>query len=226
MRILLHAPFDPPSRAARIALGEKKLDANLVEQADPHADGDFLRLNPAGDLPVLIDQAPTGDEAVISPALAILEYIDDAYGGGSLLPGTSLKRAEARRLALWFATKFSDEVTRPILFERIERRRRRAGPADYAAIRTAGEALSWHLDYLNHILEARHWLAADTFSIADIAAAAHLSTLDYFGDVRWRDAPHAKDWYARVKSRPSMRPLLADRIPGQPPQRAYSDPDF
>ena len=71
-----------------------------------------------------------------------------------------------------------------------------------------------------------NWLAGDDFSLADIAAAAHISCVDYLGDVPWSDYPGAHDWYARVKSRPSFRPLLADHIPGLPPPKHYADLDF
>lgn len=226
MRVLLHAPFDPGSRAARLALGEKKLDFNAVEQKAPESDGDFLRINPAGRLPVLLEQSLTGEEAALWPAPAAAEYLDEAYGGTPLLPGTSLKRAETRRLVAWFEEKFAADVSGPIIFERIEKRRRRLGPPDYAVIRPAADALGWHLDYLSHLIESRNWLAGETLTLADLFAAAHLSVLDYFGAVPWHDAPEAKDWYARLKSRPSFKPLLDDRIPGTPPHRAYGDLDF
>ena len=58
------------------------------------------------------------------------------------------------------------------------------------------------------------------------AAAAHLSTVDYLGDVPWKEHEEAKDWYARVKSRPSFRALLEDNVPGAPPQRHYANLDF
>jgi len=74
--------------------------------------------------------------------------------------------------------------------------------------------------------ERRRWLAGENFSLADITAAAHLSTLDYLGDVPWDNHEPAKEWYARIKSRPSFRPLLADHIPGAPPPKHYADLDF
>ncbi|MEL6363221.1 MAG: glutathione S-transferase family protein [Pseudomonadota bacterium] len=226
MRVLLHAPFDPGSRAVRLALREKQLDFNLVEQVRPEDDGDFLRINPAGSLPVLLEQSLTGEEAALTPARAAAEYLDEAYGGTALLPGTSLRRAETRRLCAWFEEKFRAEVSGPIMVERIEKRLRRLGPPDYAVVRPAVEAAAWHLDYVNHLVETRNWIAGETLTLADLFAAAHLSVLDYFGVVRWPDAPFAKDWYQRVKSRPSFRPLLEDRLAGTQPHRTYADLDF
>ena len=61
---------------------------------------------------------------------------------------------------------------------------------------------------------------------ADLAAAGHISAVDYFGDIPWTDYPVAKSWYQRVKSRPSFRPLLADTIRGTAPGPHYADLDF
>ena len=83
-----------------------------------------------------------------------------------------------------------------------------------------------HMDYISYLVERRKWLAGHEFSLADITAAAHLSTLDYIGDVPWKDHESAKGWYARIKSRPSFRPLLGDRIPSAPPPSHYADLDF
>ncbi len=86
--------------------------------------------------------------------------------------------------------------------------------------------LRYHLSYLSYLADQRKWLAGDDFSIADLVAAAHFSVLDYLGEVAWEDYPVAKGWYARLKSRPSFRSLLADRIPGTPPPLHYTDLDF
>jgi glutathione S-transferase len=93
-------------------------------------------------------------------------------------------------------------------------------------VRQALERLDGHLQYVGRLAEARRWLAGEEVSLADIAAAAHLSCLDYLGDVAWRNHPEAKEWYVRLKSRPSFRPLLADLVPGLPPPRHYADLDF
>jgi glutathione S-transferase len=82
------------------------------------------------------------------------------------------------------------------------------------------------LDYIGYLTEQRRWIAGDELTLADITAAAHLSCVDYLGDVPWSDHPNAKDWYARIKSRPSFRPLLGDHIPGAPPPPHYADLDF
>jgi len=76
------------------------------------------------------------------------------------------------------------------------------------------------------LLDQRTWLAGDQMTLADFAAAAHLSSLDYISDVDWNRSAVVKDWYAKIKSRPAFRGILADYVSGFPPTRHYSDLDF
>jgi glutathione S-transferase len=135
-------------------------------------------------------------------------------------------RAEVRRLVGWFDRKFDREVTARLLDEKIMKRLVRSGQPDSNAIRVASANLHIHLEYIAWLCDRRSWLAGDHFSLADVTAAAHISIIDYLGDMPWETHPGAKDWYARVKSRPSFRPLLADHVPGAPPPRHYADLDF
>ncbi len=63
-------------------------------------------------------------------------------------------------------------------------------------------------------------------TLADFAAAAHLSALDYISDVDWNRSAVVKDWYAKIKSRPAFRNILADQVPGFLPPPHYADLDF
>jgi glutathione S-transferase len=63
-------------------------------------------------------------------------------------------------------------------------------------------------------------------TLADLAAAAHLSAIDYLGDVPWDEDETAKNWYARIKSRPSFRTLLGETMAGLPPSPSYANLDF
>ncbi len=227
MRTLFHMPLDPASRAIRIILAEKGLPAQFVEKR-PWADedGSLAAVNPAGTVPVLLDEPPTGGEVAISPASAIIEYLEEAYASEPLLPATSAARAESRRLCAWFTSKFEAEVTAFTLRERVDKRLMRRGQADYELLKAGADALAWHLDYATWLLDQRYWLAGDRMTIADIAAAAQLSSLDYIDFVPWDKFQSVKDWYARIKSRPSMRPILRDRIDGLPPPAHYDNPDF
>lgn len=210
----------------RIVLAEKGLPVKLTETRPWEDEGALAAKNPAGAVPVLIDEPPTGGEIALSPALAIMEYLEETHTSLRLLPSTSAGRAEARRLADWFITKFESEVTDLTVRERIDKRLQRRGQPDYEYLSRGAKALAWHLDYMSWLLDKRPWLAGETYSIADIAAAAQISALDYIGAAPWSDFPTIKEWYARIKSRPSMRPLMSDRIDGVPPPTYYDDLDF
>lgn len=226
MRSLLHMPFDPASRFARLVLAEKGLVARLVETSPWSRESELAQVNPAMTVPVLVDEPPTGGEIAVSPTAAIAEYLDEAYGEPALLPSTSAARAEARRMFFWFDQKFETDVNLLIVRRRIDggRQGRRWGEPE--PIRAALDAISWHLDYLNYLFERRAFVAGDRLTVGDLAGAAHLSVNDYFGLVPWTDFPDVKAWYQKMKSRPSMRPLLADRMDGTAPAANYADLDF
>ena len=230
MLSLIHHPLCPHSRFIRLALGECGLEARLVEERVWDRREAFLVLNPAGTTPVLIDE---GHPAVPGAAV-IAEYLDEthgnAQGGHRLLPADPAGRVEVRRLAGWFNDKFFAEVSGPLVTERFYRRHMRieqgGGPPDSDAIRAARTNIRYHLAYIGWLVRTRDWLAGERLSYADLAAAAHLSTVDYLGEVPWNEDETAKTWYARVKSRPSFRPILADALPGLPASQTYANLDF
>ena len=222
MRKLYHLWLSPCSRKVRVVLHEKKLDFELAAEKIWERRPEFLALNPAGEVPVLIEP----DGQAIADHAAICEYLDELHPEPALLGSTPKARAEVRRLCAWFDGKFEIEVTRNLVGEKITKRFLGQGGPDSRAIRAGTANLKTHLDYLTWLVDRRKWLAGDHFSLADIAAAAHVSCLDYIGDVPWEEHPHVKDWYAKMKSRPSFRPLLADHIPGAAPPKHYADLDF
>jgi glutathione S-transferase len=222
MRTLFHLWLDPFARKVRIALAEKGLEFTLKLEKTWERRPDFLALNPAGEVPVLVED----DGGVLVDAAAITEYLEETHPEPALLPGDAGARAEARRLVAWFDRKFDQEVSRNLLGEKVMKRFLGLGHPHSGAIRAGHANLRTHLDYIGYLTERRRWLAGDDFSLADIAAAAHLSCIDYLGDVPWETHEPAKDWYARIKSRPSFRPLLADHIPGIVPPRHYANLDF
>lgn len=183
---------------------------------------EFLAINPAGSVPVLVEP----DGRVIATHNAIAEYLEEAYPDPPLIGTDPIKRAEVRRIISWFDEKFGPEVTENLVDEKIMKRFLGLGEPNSSAIRAGQANIHHHLDYIGWLMERRKWLAGDEFSLADIAAAAHLSAVDYLGDVPWADHEPAKDWYMRVKSRPAFRPLLADGIPGCPPPKHYAELDF
>ena len=222
MRTLYHLWLSPFSRKIRVVLAEKGLPFDLVLEKVWERREEFLLMNPAGEVPVLVDS----DGTVLAESQAIAEYIDETYPERPLIGPDPLARAETRRLVAWFDHKFNAEVTNNLVGEKLMKRVLRIGEPDAAAIRAGLANIHYHLDYIAYLAERRRWLAGDHFSLADIAAASHLSSVDYIGDVPWSDHPGAKDWFARIKSRPSFRPLLADHVPGAPPPPHYADLDF
>jgi glutathione S-transferase len=218
---VLHFPLCPFSRTVRVAVSEKELPAGL-ELVEPWRSGDrLLALNPAGEVPVLRD-----GELVIADSRVICEYLEEVRPEPSLIGKTPVERAETRRLVAWFDGKFVREVTDLIWREKLIKRVKLKETPDSRAVRTGLGNIDLHLAYIAYLFERRNWLAGDTLSLADISAAAQLSVLDYLGDVPWDRHPGAKLWYSRIKSRPSFRPLLADRLPALKPPDHYDDLDF
>jgi glutathione S-transferase len=230
MLTLLQQTLCPLSRFVRLILNEYGLDVRLVEERFWERREDFLRINPAGTIPVLI----TDGEPPIPGAAIIAEYIQETLpaesGAGWLMPETPGQRVEVRRLANWFNDKFHGEVSGPLVTERVFKRHmtleQGGGPPDTAALRAARHNIRYHLAYIGWLVRTRDWLAGDRLSLADLAAAAHISAVDYLGDVPWNEDEAAKNWYARVKSRPAFRPLLAETLAGIPPAKHYPDLDF
>jgi len=222
MRVLYHFWLCPFSRKTRVTLGEKDLRFELIFEKYWERTDAFLALNPAGQVPVLVEE----DGVILADSTAICEYLDEQHPDRPLIGFDAVSRAETRRLVAWFDTKFYEEVTRNLVDEKVLKRFMRMGQPDSDAIRAGRQNLHYHLDYIAWLTERRNWLAGDDFSLADISAAAHLSCLDYLDDVPWTDHEPAKDWYARAKSRPSFRALLADNIPGLTPPKHYADLDF
>lgn len=231
MSKLTHYRLCPHSRAIRLAAGELGLAVELSEESPWDWRPEFLELNPSGDLPVL----EIGGGPKLAGAYAISEYLAETHKGDpeeaprmALFPGTPEERAEVRRLVDWFQGKMHREVTRELLEEKLYARLRQqpaAGP-DAAILRAIRANLRYHLSYIGHLTGQRRWLGGEEMSFADLAAAAHLSVIDYLGEVPWEDFRDAKSWYARVKSRPAFRPLLTDRVPGMTPPAVYADLDF
>jgi glutathione S-transferase len=230
MAQLFHHPLCPHSRFIRLLLGEYGIEPDLVEERVFERRTEFLVLNPAGQTPVLVEHSGL----VVPGAATIAEYLDEtrglALGDRRLLPADPGGRVEVRRLLDWFNLKFFAEVSDWLVTEKVYKRfmtREQGGGApDMALVRAARSNIRYHLRYIGYLIGRRNWLAGTTLTHADLAAAAHLSSVDFLGDVPWDEDEAAKQWYARVKSRPAFRALLADRIPGLMPAAVYADLDF
>ncbi|WP_112311532.1 FtsZ-binding protein FzlA [Pseudogemmobacter bohemicus] len=221
MNRLYHVPLSPFCRKVRLTLAEKKIEVELVEERYWEQGQDFLRRNPAGKVPIL-----RLNGRLLSESQAICEYIDETVSQPPLVPRDPEARYEMRRLCTWFDDKFHQEVTSKLLYERVNKKLTKEGYPDSKNVKSGASKIKYHLDYMAWLLDRRSWLAGDVMTLADLAAAAHLSSLDYISDVDWHRHEVVKDWYAKIKSRPSFRTLLADQVPGFPPPRQYTDLDF
>ena len=230
MTDLYHHPVCPHSRFVRLVLGELGIEPVLIEERGFERRRDFLLMNPAGTTPVLIEE----HMPPVPGAGAIAEYLDETRGLGlgdrRLLPEDLGARVEVRRLLDWFNGKFFAEVSDLLVTQKVYRRFMTAeqggGAPDMETIRMARSNIRYHLRYIGYLMRERNWLAGNALSYADLAAAAHLSSIDFLGDVPWSEDENARAWYARIKSRPSFRTLLSDRVPGIVPSPSYADLDF
>lgn len=221
MYTLYHLWLSPPCRLVRLVLEEKGLNYKLKAEKVWERRPDFLKLNPAGEVPVLVV-----DEKPLAGFAAILEFLEETAPNPALLPPGPAARAEVRRLVEWFLFKFNREVSDPLLSEKILKQYLKLGAPETEVIRAGQANLGHHMRYLAHLAERRNYLAGNEFSLADLAAAAQLSTADYLGEVDWPAHPAVREWYAKVKSRKSFRPLLKDCIAGMRPPDHYTSLDF
>ena len=231
MITLFHHPLSVQSRFVRLVLAECDVTPELVEERVWERREEFLLLNPAGTLPVLIDNAGPP----ICGGWPASEYLEETRGFAladrRLMPTNADQRAEVRRLTEWFLFKFDDEVTGYLVEEKVAKRERakqggNGGAPNSSLLRAARANIRTHLHYLEHLIEKTNWLAGDRMSYADLAAAAALSVADYLGETPWQDFPEAKVWYMRLKSRPAFRPLLAEQVRGHRPPAHYAELDF
>ncbi|MDP9095856.1 MAG: glutathione S-transferase family protein, partial [Pseudomonadota bacterium] len=206
MRLLYHLPLSPYARKVRLVLAEKRLAFDLQVEKVWQRRPEYLALNAACTVPTLVDQ----DGVAVADSSVICEYLEEAYPDApALLPRGLAERVEARRLVAWFDGKFGNDVSRNLLGEKFMKRLLGQGNPDAGALRAGYANLRHHIEYIGWLAETRRWLAGDELSLADFAAAGHLSALDFASDVDWSISEPARDWYARVKSRPSFRPLLS-----------------
>ena len=213
----------PFSRKVRLLLGEKGVGYEPVRESPWLRRDEFLDLNPTGQVPVMAD---TERGVTLIDSAVICEFFEETVGKAAMLNGTATDRAEIRRLTIWFDTNFYADITAPLLHERMVKRLVHKASPDAKVLREAMKAAVAHLDYIDYLLDHRTWLAGATMSLADLAAASQISIADYLGGIDWKSHEQAKGWYVRMKSRPSFRPLLAERMEGIPPPADYEKLDL
>ncbi len=218
---LYQYPLCPFSRKVRFACAVKGIALELVAEFPWERRDGLAALNPAAQTPVLQNGVLT-----LADSTAICEFFEESSEAMPLLGAGLEERAETRRLIAWFDQKFYAEVTAPLLSERMYKRIVARQPPDAGAVRGAARAAEGHLDYVDYLLDRRRWLAGPAFGLADIAAAAQISVADYLGGIEWDGHDAARTWYSALKSRPTFRPLLGERMEGLPPPAHYDKLDF
>lgn len=221
MVLLVHHSISPQSRKIRLIMAEKKMLFVLKEEEPWNISPDVIKINPAGELPILIF-----DGNVIAGNYAITEYLEESNPQYKLLPTDVKERAETRRIIDWFDTKFYNEVYKYIITEKIIKRFRLKEAPNSKILKAGLNNLKYHMQYIEYLTDQNNYIAGKTLSLADLTAAAHLSILDYLGDIPWSEYKNAKIWYAKIKSRPSFKELLRDNIKGITPSGHYTNLDF
>ncbi|MBN8827147.1 MAG: glutathione S-transferase family protein [Sphingobacteriia bacterium] len=225
MRTLYYHTICPKARLIRILLEEYKLEYELRNEEFWKKRETFLKINVSGDLPVLIEKE-NNEPVIISGFYAIIEYLKEKYGVHFLFSEEIKENAEIRRLLEWFNVKFYEEVTLPIIQEKIICFYLKQNSPNSQLIRVAKNNLEFHLEYAKFLLENQDWIASNDLSIADLALASHISLLDYLGEINWQYHKTVKNWYMLIKSRPSFKNILNEKISGFHPTELYAELDF
>ena len=221
---LFQFPLCPFSRKVRLLLGEKGVGYELKRESPWEQRDEFMDMNPAGQTPVMVDAARAGMPLIDS--MAICEYFEETVEKAAMINGPAANRAEIRRLVAWFDTNFYRDVTGPLLHERVVKRLAHKAAPDAKGLREAMKGAVSHLDYTDYLLDHRNWLGGATMSLADLAAAAQISVTDYLGGIDWKGHDQTARWYRGLKSRPSFRPLLSERMEMIGPPAHYDNVDF
>ena len=221
MFVLYHYTLCPFSRLVRILLHEKGIKFSMrLEKFWEHRE-DFVKKNPIAVEPML----EIGEKSYISTSRAILEYLEELRSYPNTLGNSKMKRAINREMSVWFDTKFYNEVTRYYFDEKIKKLFLSEAP-NSKIIRYAKANMKFHIGYIEHLLRSNRYLTGDSVNIVDFTAASQLSVIDFLGEVPWSKSETVKNWYALVKSRPSFRGLLKDKVIGLNPPSYYNNPDF
>lgn len=220
---LFQFPLCPFSRKVRLLLGEKGVGYDLVRESPWERRDEYLDMNPAGRTPVMVE-ADKGN--ILIDSWAICEFFEETVNKAPMINGTAINRAEIRRLVAWFDEQFFADVVAPLMHERMKKRLIERLSPDARVLREAMKLALNHLDYTDYLLDHRNWLGGATMSLADLTAAAHISVADYLGGIDWRGHEQTKRWYSGLKSRPSFRPLLSERMEVISPPQHYDKVDF
>ncbi|WP_353150756.1 glutathione S-transferase family protein [Pollutimonas bauzanensis] len=184
-----------PTRSLRVRWALQELDAefefvpiNLLAGENRHPD--FLSLNPAGKLPVLVD----GD-LVLTESAAIVMYLAEKYGAKGLMPTDLSERAQAYRWSMFSVTELEQPLWRIAKHSFLYPEDKRL-PED---ITLAKEDFTAMAAILNRHMDGREFIVGDTISIADCITAYVLDWGNEIGLID--DFPHLKSYFERMYAR-------------------------
>ena len=222
MRTLYYNTICPLSRQIKILLSELNIDCVYITEDYWLRNENFIKLNPAGTLPVFIEESGLQ----ISGIYTIIEYLLEKYPSSNLMPDEIEEKIEPRRMMHWFNSKFYREVTNYLIEERVIRPIvLNEGPRTNF-LKAAKINLKNHLTYFTKLIEKNGYISHDSMTIADLCAASHISVIDYFNEIYWEQYNSIKEWYLIIKSRPSFKPILNETFRGMKPSSQYKSLDF
>jgi glutathione S-transferase len=219
---LYQFPLCPFSRKVRLLLSEKGVGYELWRENPWEGRDEFRNMNPAGSTPVL---HLAERNLTLVDSRAICEYFEETVVRNPQISGTAVQRAEIRRLIAMFDENFYNDVSGPLLHERMKKRLVLRQSPDAKILRESMKLAHDYLDYIDYLIDNRPWLAGATMTLADLAAAAQISVADYLGGLDWSSHEQARGWYLVMKSRPSFRPLLSERMEVIQPPSHYAEVD-
>ena len=182
---------DPVSRAFRCVWMLEELEIPFELEPTSFSNGetkkpDFLRINPNGKVPVLVD-----DDVTVWESLAINLYLADRYDGG-LAPVEPRERGHVLRWSFWAMGELE-------------------GPIDAAARRGARLEPGWAqapLGVLDQALDGGPWLLGERFSVADVNVSTML-VRPLLAKEGTAGFPNVADWWSRLQERPAFRRMEA-----------------
>ncbi len=220
---LYHFSLCPFSRKVKIFLAEKSIEVDTAHENFWEKREDFIRMNPTGEVPVLLSY---DSDLTIVGSNNICQYLEEVYGGIKYFGNNIADKVEINRLIDWFDLKFFNEVSKYFLYEQVIKYYSNSGSPEPSYLRAGAMNLSNHLAYMEQLLSKRKWLAGGKFSLADITASSHLSIIDYLGAIDWENYPITKEYYSLIKSRPSFTQILDDKLLAFEPAEHYKNLDF
>jgi glutathione S-transferase len=222
---LYHYPLCPFSRKIRFLLAYFNVPFCAIEERIWERRHTFLKISPAGTVPVLVKK-----NGLIYPhSYLITDYLISTYQTEKtvILPNEEVIQLNAKKIAMWFDEKFWKEVSGIFIEEKVINAFKPDEAPNVAALAAARHNFPIHLDFLEYLLSQHTFLAGEIFTLADVTAAAHISSLDYLSEIKWSGiSPIIKDWYSIIKSKLAFRELLEDTIPNINPSITYEAVDF